>query len=99
MAGISIFAYILFFGQSLFVYNFIYSMFWGEKAESNPWQVGTLEWTHTTSPPVHHNYDVIPVVLHGPHEFNNPQVTDKDWLGQAEVAPGAQSADVMKKTH
>jgi hypothetical protein len=28
----------------------------------------------------------IPTVLHGPHEFNNPAVTGKDWLGQAVVA-------------
>ena len=36
------------------------------------------------SPPPHHNYDEIPVVLHGPHEFNNPAVTGKDWLAQDE---------------
>ncbi len=96
---ISRFAYVLFLGQLPFVYNWFVVQFRGKKASTNPWEVGTLEWTHTTSPPVHHNYDVIPVVLHGPHEFNNPQVTDKDWLGQAEEAPGAGSVDVMKKTH
>ena len=55
----------------------------GKKATENPWEVGTLEWT-IPSPPPHHNFDVIPIVLHGPHEFNNPAVTGKDWLGQAE---------------
>ena len=55
----------------------------GEKATDNPWDVGTLEWT-IPSPPPHHNYDEIPVVLHGPHEFNNPAVHGRDWLAQDE---------------
>jgi cytochrome c oxidase subunit 1 len=80
-------AYVLFFGSIFFIYNFISSILAGKKAEQNPWMVGTLEWTHATSPPVHHNYDVIPTILHGPHEFNNPAVTGKDWLGQAEPLP------------
>ena len=80
----SYFAYALFFSQVIFVYNFVYSIFKGKKAEQNPWQIGTLEWTHAASPPVHHNYDIIPTVIHGPHEFNNPLVKGKDWLGQAE---------------
>jgi hypothetical protein len=47
---------------------------------------GDLErvaWS-TPSPPPHHNYDRIPVVRHGPHEFNHPKVKGKDWLGQWE---------------
>jgi cytochrome c oxidase subunit 1 len=85
---ISYSAFTLFFGQIPFIYNFIVSMFAGEKAADNPWEIGTLEWS-IPSPPKHHNYDEIPHVLHGPHEFNNPQVTGKDWLGQAEPLPGA----------
>jgi cytochrome c oxidase subunit 1 len=88
---ISRMAYVLFFGQVTFVYNFLTSMFAGKKAEANPWGVGTLEW-QIPSPPPHHNYDEIPHVLHGPHEFNNPAVVGKDWLGQAEPLPaGADS--------
>jgi len=45
---------------------------------------------------VHHNYDVIPTVLHGPHEYNNPAVTDKDWLGQAEELPAPPSEAAKK---
>jgi cytochrome c oxidase subunit 1 len=89
-------AYVLFSGSIFFIWNFIQSIFWGKKAETNPWEVGTLEWTHTTSPPVHHNFDVIPTVLHGPHEFANPAVTNKDWLGQAEELP-ATTPDAAKK--
>ncbi|HEV8266994.1 MAG TPA: cbb3-type cytochrome c oxidase subunit I, partial [Thermoanaerobaculia bacterium] len=73
--------------QFLFVYNFLSSLIAGEKAGANPWEVGTLEWT-VASPPPHHNFDKIPVVLHGPHEYANPDVKGKDWLAQNEILPG-----------
>lgn len=75
----------LFLGASqiLFVYNFLASLISGEKASENPWEVGTLEWT-IPSPPPHHNFDRIPVVLNGPHEYSNPAVKGKDWVAQNE---------------
>jgi len=85
------FAYLLFFGQIFFIWNFFYSMYRGKKASNNPWEVGTLEWT-IPSPPPHHNYDTIPVVVNGPHEFNNPAVKDKDWLAQDEPLPEGPAA-------
>jgi cytochrome c oxidase subunit 1 len=81
-------AWILLAGQLFFVWNFFASLWRGAPAPDNPWEVGTLEWTHTTSPPSPHNFAEIPTVLHGPHEFSHPQLTDKDWLGQAERLPG-----------
>ncbi|MEK7861658.1 MAG: cytochrome-c oxidase, partial [Chloroflexota bacterium] len=81
--------------QLVFVFNFFRGVFTGAKAEQNPWGVGTLEWTHATSPPVHHNYDQVPEVFHGPHEFSDPVVREalhKDWLGQAEPYPGKKSS-------
>jgi len=77
-------AFTLGISQFIFAYNFIKSVFAGEKATANPWEVGTLEWS-TTSPPPYHNFDVIPHVIHGPHEYNNPAVLHKDWLGQWET--------------
>jgi cytochrome c oxidase subunit 1 len=94
---ISYAAFVLFFGQIPFIWNFFYSVFRGKKAADNPWEVGTLEWTHTTTPPVHHNFDVIPTVIHGPHEFNNPAVTGKDWLGQTEEMPGGEPGKGAEK--
>lgn len=70
--------------QIFFVINFIYSMYWGPKASQNPWEVGTLEWT-IPSPAPHYNFDVIPVVKCGPHEFANPNLKDgKDFQYQTE---------------
>jgi cytochrome c oxidase subunit 1 len=85
--GISHAAFLLGAAQLLFVVNFFWSLARGRRAPANPWQVGTLEWT-VASPPPHHNFDQIPVVLHGPHELGNPAVrarTGRDWLAQDEV--------------
>jgi len=85
-------AFALGISQVFFVINFFRSVFAGKKAEQNPWQVGTLEWTHCSSPPVYHNFDEVPVVYRGPHEYANPEakrVLGKDWLGQAEELPGS----------
>jgi cytochrome c oxidase subunit 1 len=88
----SYFAFALFAGQFLFVVNFFRTVF-GKKvpaAGPNPWNVTTLEWTATGSPPPFHNFDHIPEVVRGPHELSNPDVlrrTGRDFAGQAEVLP------------
>ena len=87
---VSYFAFALAGSQALFVINFFKSLFAGEQAEQNPWQIGTLEWTETTSPPPHHNYDVVPTVVRGPHEYSNPEVRrllGRDWISQTEELP------------
>lgn len=78
---------IAFFAQFIFFYNFFKSMFFGKIAERNPWNVGTLEWIAETPVP-HHNFDTIPVVYNGPHEFSHPKVTDRDWISQTEFIEG-----------
>jgi cytochrome c oxidase subunit I len=86
----SMFAFILGGSQVLFVYNFIMSIVRGPKAEANPWGATTLEWT-ISSPPPHYNYDPVPTVYRGPHEFAVPGVKEKlgkDWLGQSEQWAG-----------
>jgi cytochrome c oxidase subunit I len=84
-------AFALGLSQLLFVVNFFRSMFAGKKAPANPWQVDTLEW-ETTSPPPHHNFDVVPTVVRGPHEYANPEarkLLKRDWLSQTEILPEA----------
>ncbi|MGH8103916.1 MAG: cytochrome c oxidase subunit I [bacterium] len=71
--------------QIIFVINYFGSMLFGPKAAKNPWDANTLEW-QTTSPAPHHNFDVIPLVLHGPYEYGNPNGNGKDWISQNEPA-------------
>jgi cytochrome c oxidase subunit 1 len=87
-------AFALGVGQIFFIINFFKSLFSGSKAEANPWQVGTLEWT-LSSPPPYHNFDKVPEVVRGPHEYANPEVTKalgRDWLGQTEELPATAGA-------
>jgi cytochrome c oxidase subunit 1 len=73
-------ALILGASQIPFVVNFFWSLFAGKKAERNPWQANTLEWT-APSPPPHGNFEAIPVVYRGPYEYSSPEVKE-DFLPQ-----------------
>jgi cytochrome c oxidase subunit 1 len=87
-------AFALGLSQLFLVYNWFNALIRGPKAEDNPWQVGTLEWT-VSSPPPHYNFEEIPTVLRGPHEYADPEVIarlGRDWLGQTEVLPGSPAA-------
>jgi len=98
LAGLNMFvsmmAFALITAQLVFVFNFLKSMFAGERAGDNPWEVGTLDW-QTPSPPPHHNFDEIPTVHWGPHELSNPEVMKKlgrDWIAQNETLEDAAPA-------
>jgi cytochrome c oxidase subunit I len=43
-----------------------WSLFWGRKANANPWRATGLEWT-TPSPPPQHNFERTPVVVAAPY--------------------------------
>jgi cytochrome c oxidase subunit I len=73
-------AVLLLLSQILFIVNFLWSILAGKKAERNPWQANTLEWT-TLSPPPHGNFDGIPVVYRSPYEYTSPEASE-DWLPQ-----------------
>jgi len=51
-----------------FIINAVWSWRRGPKASNNPWNALTLEWT-TASPPIIENWEVLPVVTHGPYEY------------------------------
>ncbi|MEE2750784.1 MAG: cbb3-type cytochrome c oxidase subunit I [Myxococcota bacterium] len=85
----SYFAWALGLFQLCFVVNFFWSVFKGKPASDNPWDVGTLDWSVSSPPPVH-NFDPIPVVVRGPHEYGNPEVIKaigRDYLSQTETYP------------
>jgi cytochrome c oxidase subunit I len=55
--------------QLIFLYNLIYSRFWGAKAPDNPWEATSLEWS-TTSPPPWDNFGGKHlVVYHDPYQY------------------------------
>jgi cytochrome c oxidase subunit 1 len=67
--------------QFIFLFNIIWSLWKGKKAEINPWHATTLEWT-VPSPPPHDNFaGKEPVVYRGPYEFSVPGVSD-DYVPQ-----------------
>jgi cytochrome c oxidase subunit 1 len=70
--------------QVVFLFNFIWSMFRGPKAEKNPWKANTLEWT-ADSPPPHGNWKELPTVYRGPYEYSVPG-REKDYWPQNEPA-------------
>ncbi|HXB98358.1 MAG TPA: cytochrome c oxidase subunit I, partial [bacterium] len=78
---ITLSAFALGMSQLLFMYNFIYSVFAGKPAETNPWEASTLEWTIPNPVPVQ-NFVVLPVVTRGPHEYSSPDTLPGDWLPQ-----------------
>jgi cytochrome c oxidase subunit 1 len=88
---ISIAAFITIGAQFLFLGNFFMGIWRGKKAEMNPWEATTLEWT-IPGPPPHDNFaGVIPEVYRGPYEFAVPG-EKQDYVPQnlspEEVAKG-----------
>jgi cytochrome c oxidase subunit 1 len=51
-----------------FLINAVWSWLSGPKAPDNPWNAMTLEWT-TSSPPPIENWNVLPVLTHGPYDY------------------------------
>jgi len=77
---ITMFAFTLVAAQLIFAFNFIWSLFRGEKADANPWKANSLEWT-VPSPPPHGNFAEMPVVYRGPYEYSAPE-SEEDYLPQ-----------------
>jgi len=67
--------------QLLFVGNFFWSMFRGEKAPDNPWEGTSLEWTVSSPPPPGNFSGGTPVIYHGPYEYGVPG-SEKDYVMQ-----------------
>lgn len=71
---ISVFAIVGAIAQVIFLINFFYSIWRGQKAVQNPWQSNTLEWT-TPVDPGHGNWPgELPEVHRWPYDYSNP-----DW--------------------
>ena len=69
---ITVFALITGLAQLIFLYNFIHSMYFGKKAEKNPWKSNTLEWTAPVEH-IHGNWPgKIPEVHRWAYDYSKP---------------------------
>ena len=69
---ITVFALIGGLSQLIFLYNFIYSMFYGKKTVQNPWKSNTLEWTAPIKH-IHGNWKgEIPHVHRWAYDYSKP---------------------------
>src|SRR5689334_574016 len=81
----SICAILMVSSQIIFIFNFVYSMFFGAPVGRNPWGANSLEW-FAPSPPGHGNFDMQPIVYRGPYEYGSPEV-DTDNYPQWQPPP------------
>ena len=74
------------FAQGLFLINFLWSLFRGERVlECNPWRATTLEWSVSSPTPADDFGATDPVVYRGAYEFSLPGVAE-DFVPQ-HIAP------------
>ena len=67
--------------QGVFLFNFFYSIFRGEKAPQNPWNSNTLEWTNPVAH-IHGNWPgAIPHVERWAYDYSKPGA-EKDFIPQ-----------------
>ena len=67
--------------QLVFLYNFINSIFYGKKAEQNPWRSNTMEWT-TPVEHMHGNWPgAIPEVHRWAYDYSKPG-QEEDFVSQ-----------------
>lgn len=78
---ITIFTIIGALAQVIFLFNFVYSIFRGQKAPQNPWNATTLEWT-TPVEHIHGNWPgAIPEVHRWPYDYSKPG-KEQDFVPQ-----------------
>lgn len=69
-------SWILITGLIIMFTNLIIALRKGERATSNPWGGITLEWT-IPSPPIHENFETIPVVENDPYDYSHYEVIEE----------------------
>jgi cytochrome c oxidase subunit 1 len=78
-------AWTLAVAQIPFIFNLFWSIWKGEKVNSNPWEATTLEWVATTSPPLAHgNFEHAPEVHRGPYDYSLPGAS-RDFTPQHQL--------------
>ena len=78
---VTVFAILGALSQVIFLFNFFYSIFRGEKAPQNPWNSNTLEWT-TPMANIHGNWPgALPVVHRWAYDYSKPGA-ERDFIPQ-----------------
>jgi cytochrome c oxidase subunit 1 len=68
--------------QVVFIFNLVWSLFKGKRAERNPWRATTLEWQTPHMPPGHGNWGKeLPVVYRWAYDYSVPGAA-QDFLPQ-----------------
>jgi cytochrome c oxidase subunit 1 len=78
--------------QAIFVYNLVYSRFWGKPAPENPWEGTSLEWSTTSPPPFDNFGGKHPVVYHDPYQYG-VQSSTGDYVMQTSPEQVATTRD------
>lgn len=69
-------AFVMIAAQAIFLVNFFGSLWRGRRAEPNPWEAASLEWT-VASPPPHGNWNgSLPVVHRWPYDYRTAAAPD-----------------------
>jgi cytochrome c oxidase subunit 1 len=87
---VSYFAFATVAAQLIFLVNLFWSLFKGAKADANPWESTSLEWTIPSPPPYDNFAGHEPVVYRGPYEFSVPGAP-KDYSMQDEPDADAEA--------
>jgi cytochrome c oxidase subunit 1 len=88
---ITIMAFIMIAGQVFFLVNLVGSWWKGKRAEANPWEANTLEWT-APSPPPHGNWgEREPVVHRWPYDYSVAGAA-RDFMMQTDPVPTARAS-------
>jgi cytochrome c oxidase subunit 1 len=93
-AFITVVALLVGASQLLFVFNIVWNLVKGKRAEANPWHATTLEWQTPTTPPSHGNWGPeVPVVHRWAYDYSVPGAS-ADYIPQnvAAVAAGSGNA-------
>ena len=96
---VTVAAIVTFFAQFLFLFNFFYSMFYGRRAVSNPWESNTLEWSTQQVAPGHGNWEGdIPDVHRWPYDYSKPGAA-ADFIPQNVPDVAEKTEETTKNTH
>ena len=94
---VTVVATVSFLAQFIFLFNFFYSIFFGQKSPKNPWKSNTLEWTTEKISPGHGNWtDEIPAVHRWPYDYSKPGA-EEDFIPQN--IPLSQEEEEAKQQH